>query len=130
VVAGPVGAGGYVEAELLKDRRPVWSYIKSRGLYGGLQFDGTIIVERNDENAKFYGERLPVGDILAGKVQRVPQQTRMLMEVVKEAEGRTDVDHNVLKEADHMPPPSEVDVEKMSEPTQEQKDTYGPPRYA
>ena len=129
VVAGPIGAGASVEAEILKNRKPVWSYMKSRGLYGGLQFDGTIIVERNDENAKFYGQRLPVGDILAGKVQSVPQETKVLMEVVKEAEGRTDVDHNALKEVDRMPPPSEVDVEKMSEPTQEQKDTYGPPRY-
>jgi lipid-binding SYLF domain-containing protein len=58
VVAGPVGAGGVVESEVMKDRKPLWSYMKSRGLYGGVQLDGTIIIERNDENARFYGERL------------------------------------------------------------------------
>jgi len=96
VVAGPVGAGGIVESEVMKDRKPSWSYMKSRGLYGGIQLDGTIIVERNDENARFYGERLPISQILAGKVKRVPAETRMLTEVVKQAEGRTDVDPVVL----------------------------------
>jgi len=127
VVAGPVGAGGILESEVMKDRKPVWSYMKSRGLYGGLQFDGTIIIERNDENARFYGERIPIGDILAGRVKRVPPETRMLMEVVKQAEGRTDVDPGILHQVDQMPPPSDIEVEKMSGPTPQQMNAYGPP---
>ncbi|KUJ08186.1 DUF500-domain-containing protein [Mollisia scopiformis] len=118
VVAGPVGVGGILESEVIKDKKPIWSYVKSRGLYGGLQVDGTIIVERNDENARFYGERLPVGQILAGNVRHVPQEVRMLMEVVKAAEGRTDVDSGMMAQAD------------MSEPTQEQKAHFAaPPGY-
>jgi len=69
VGAGPIGAGGVVESEVMKDRKPWWSYMKSRGLYGGVQLDGTIIIERNDENARFYGERLPLSQILAGNVK-------------------------------------------------------------
>ncbi|KAI6714745.1 hypothetical protein JHW43_002713 [Diplocarpon mali] len=129
VVAGPVGAGGIVESELLKDRKPVLSYVKSRGLYGGLQVDGTIIVERNDENAKFYGERLPIKDILAGNIKDIPAETRMLIETVKLAEGRTDGDPAVLEQllASNIPPPSEVEVERMSEPTNEQRQNFAPP---
>ncbi|PBP21798.1 hypothetical protein BUE80_DR007193 [Diplocarpon rosae] len=129
VVAGPLGAGGIVESELLKDRKPVLSYVKSRGLYGGLQIDGTIIVERNDENAKFYGERLPIKDVLAGNVKNIPAETRMLIGAVKLAEGRTDVDPVVLDQllTNNIPPPSEVEVERMSEPTNEQKQNFAPP---
>ncbi|KAH9209284.1 hypothetical protein DL95DRAFT_394572 [Leptodontidium sp. 2 PMI_412] len=128
VVAGPLGAGGILEAELIRNsKKPIFSYVKSRGLYGGLQVDGTIIVERNDENAKFYGERLPISSILAGQVKNIPVQTRMLMEVVKQAEGRTDVDPVVLEQASHIPPPSDLEVEKMSEPTQDQKNNFAPP---
>ncbi|KAL2062005.1 hypothetical protein VTL71DRAFT_6271 [Oculimacula yallundae] len=128
VVAGPLGAGGVLEAELIKNsKKPIFSYVKSRGLYGGLQIDGTIIVERNDENAKFYGERLPISNILAGQVKSIPVQTKMLMEVIKQAEGRTDVDHVVLEQASHIPPPSDVEVEKMSEPTHDQKVNFAPP---
>ena len=29
---------------------PVWSYSKSKGAYAGLQLDGQILIERNDEN--------------------------------------------------------------------------------
>ena len=127
VVAGPLGAGGIVDAEVLKDRKPVYSYMKSRGLYAGLQFDGTIIVERNDENARYYGERLPIGAILSGQVRNVPASTRMLMEVAKEAEGRTDVNQTVLNEVAGKPAPSDVDVESVTEPTKEQMEYYAPP---
>lgn len=128
VVAGPVGAGGILESEVMKDRKPIWSYVKSRGLYGGLQIDGTIIVERNDENSRFYGERMPVGQILSGNVRHIPQETRMLMEVVKAAEGRTDVDSGMIAQADSMPPPGDVEVEKMSEPTPEQRVNFAAPQ--
>ncbi|KAK7751020.1 hypothetical protein SLS62_007005 [Diatrype stigma] len=71
VVAGPASAGAVVEADL-RDmaRAPVWSYIKSRGFWAGVQVDGTIIVARPDANAAFYGEKgiLPE-QILRGQVR-------------------------------------------------------------
>ena len=128
LAAGPLGIGGNIESELLKNRKPVWTYMKSRGLYGGIQFDGTIVVERNDENARFYGERMPISQILAGNVKRVPPETRMLMEVLKEAEGRTDLDQTVLAEAHNQPAPSDVEVESINQPTAEQQQTFAPPQ--
>ncbi|KAK3314453.1 hypothetical protein B0H66DRAFT_535368 [Apodospora peruviana] len=35
--------------------RPVHCYLRSYGLYAGLQAEGTIFTERADENARFYG---------------------------------------------------------------------------
>ncbi|CAM1510627.1 Fc.00g009620.m01.CDS01 [Cosmosporella sp. VM-42] len=49
-------------------RKPVFSYVKSRGFYAGIQIDGTVVVERKDANAVFYGERIPVERILKGEV--------------------------------------------------------------
>jgi lipid-binding SYLF domain-containing protein len=127
VVAGPVGVGGILESEVIKDRRPLFSYMKSRGLYGGVQLDGSFIIERNDENARFYGEKVPVGEILKGHVRRIPPETRLLMEVVKQADGRMDLDQSVL-DTDYGPVPGDVEVEKMNEPTAEQKQHYAPPQ--
>ena len=41
---GPVGNGWMLEAGV--ELHPVWSYVKSKGLYGGLQVDGNIVIER------------------------------------------------------------------------------------
>ena len=53
-VAGPAGVGGILDTELHKRQSPLFTYIKSRGFYAGLQLDGTIIIERTDENERFY----------------------------------------------------------------------------
>lgn len=120
-VAGPLGTGAILESELLKNRKPVFTYVKSRGFYIGLQIDGTIILERNDENARFYGERRPIADILAGRITNIPSQTHLLMEIAKQAEGRTDVDPGVIEQVDRVPVPSEMDVESLREPTAKER---------
>jgi lipid-binding SYLF domain-containing protein len=127
LAAGPVGIGGVGEFDIIGDRKrkPVWTYMKSRGLYAGVQIDGSIVIERNDENARFYGERMPAADILAGKMRSTPVGTRLLMEVLKEADGRQDVNATVLKEADEVPPPGDMEVEKGSEPSNDLKEKYG-----
>ncbi|KAL2270690.1 hypothetical protein VTJ83DRAFT_61 [Remersonia thermophila] len=49
-------------------KKPVYSYVKSRGLFAGIQVDGTVIVSRDNTNARFYGQPLTVQQILAGEV--------------------------------------------------------------
>lgn len=74
-------------------RRPVYSYVKSRGFYAGVQVDGTVVVERRDANAAFYGGRAPVSRILAGGVEprpgpdHWPAAARTLVDVLRGAEG-------------------------------------------
>lgn len=116
-VAGPVGAGGVLEndGKWKQINKPVFTYLKSRGFYAGIQVDGTIIIERTDENARFYRQTIGVADILAGKIRHPPPELKMLMETLKAAEGRTDVDAKLMGELDGQPTPGDVDVDAPSD---------------
>ncbi|RDL36171.1 Uncharacterized protein BP5553_06783 [Venustampulla echinocandica] len=111
-VAGPVGAGGILEndGKWKQANRPVFTYMKSRGFYAGVQVDGTVIIERTDENERFYGERIGATDIIAGKARHPPYEIKKLMETVKAAEGRTDVDKDILEDLEYQPAPGDVDI--------------------
>lgn len=100
--AGPVGMGGVLDSEVHKRQSPIWTYMKSKGLYAGVAVDGTIIIERTDENEKFYGERISVTDILAGKARHPPDSIKTLLQTVKAAQGDVDVDESLV------PPPGET----------------------
>ncbi|KUJ14189.1 DUF500-domain-containing protein [Mollisia scopiformis] len=116
-VAGPVGVGGVLEndGKWKQANRPVFTYLKSRGFYAGVQVDGTVIIERSDENERFYGQKIGVADILAGKARHPPYEIKMLMETVKAAEGRNDVDKAMMSQlADELSP---ADVELQSPTT-------------
>ncbi|KAI3573654.1 hypothetical protein IWW34DRAFT_855216 [Fusarium oxysporum f. sp. albedinis] len=86
-VAGPLGVGGLLEIEVTQATKPIFTYMKSRGVYCGIQLDTTIIIERNNENARFYGEKIPVDEIFAGRVKNIPFEAMMLMEALRRAEG-------------------------------------------
>ncbi|KAL7782205.1 hypothetical protein V8C37DRAFT_397983 [Trichoderma ceciliae] len=132
-VAGPVGLGGVVEndGKWKQANRPVFTYLKSRGFYAGVQVDGSVVIERTDENARFYGETKGVADILAGKVLHRPPELKMLMETLKAAEGRSDVDKEIIEELEGQPAPGDVDVEAPSDgklfgiPEPDDPDPYG-----
>lgn len=122
LVAGPVGAGAAVDAAVAKSTKPVWGYVKSRGFYAGVQADGTVVVARPDANAAFYGVKgIKVDDILQGRVPTSgpegmwPGGARQLMEVLKSAEGRRDVDEGVLQEVSAGPTPGDLGVNDKGE---------------
>lgn len=126
-VAGPLGVGGVLESEVHRRQAPIFTYMKSRGLYGGIQVDGTVIIERTDENERFYGERIGVGDILKGKVRHPPFETRKLLETIKSAEGDTNVDESLIPSG---PPPGDYEIEDDSAkgfgiPDEEDPDPFG-----
>jgi len=112
-VAGPVGVGGILDTEVHKRQSPLFTYIKSRGFYAGLQLDGTIVIERTDENERFYGERIGVKDILTGKALHPPYEVKRLMETLRAAQGDTDIDESLIPDEaspadfDIIPPRSE-----------------------
>ena len=74
-------------------KKPVYSYVKSRGFYAGVQVDGTVVTERKDANSAFYGQSIPVDRILKGEVPAHgpngmwPAAANGLFEVLKGAEG-------------------------------------------
>ncbi|KAF2200268.1 DUF500-domain-containing protein [Delitschia confertaspora ATCC 74209] len=108
-VAGPVGVGGVLETEVHKRQAPIFTYLKSRGFYAGIQIDGTIVIERTDENERFYGERIGVADILAGKARHPPPEIKGLIETIKAAQGDNDVDPSLLPDE---PPPADFEIEQ------------------
>ncbi|KAI0896402.1 DUF500-domain-containing protein [Annulohypoxylon nitens] len=120
VVAGPVGAGTSLEAAVGKSVKPVWSYMKSRGLYGGVQVDGTVIIQRPDANAEFYGvNKIAVEKILRNEVLNNsgksnakgpilwPEGGIQLMEVLKAAEGKG-ADGRVMDQLGSQPTPGDL----------------------
>ena len=104
-VAGPAGVGG----------------IKSKDLYAGVAVDSTIIIERTDENERFYGERIGVKDILAGKARHPPYEIKRLMETLRSAQGDTDIDESLIPDE---APPADFEV---TAPTQPQDHSFGIP---
>ncbi|KAM3507788.1 hypothetical protein MY11210_006991 [Beauveria gryllotalpidicola] len=133
-VAGPVGVGGVLENDgrWKQANRPVFTYLKSRGFYAGVQVDGTVMIERSDENARFYNETsIAAADILAGKVRHPPRETRTLMETLKAAEGSADVDDDIMEQLEHELAPGDVDVASPNAtatfgfPEEDDPDPYG-----
>ena len=127
--AGPVGIGGVMETEVHKRQAPVWNYLKSRGFYAGVQIDGTVIIQRQDENARFYGEKLGVDEILAGKAKRVPPETRGLQMTLKAAQGDKDINEDLLPPAEPTPGDYELHMDESKRfglpPSGDDPDPYG-----
>ena len=128
-VAGPVGVGAVLETEVHKRQAPIWTYLKSRGFYAGVQVDGTVIIERSDENEKFYGERIAARDILAGKVRHAPYATKTLMATLSAAQGDTGVDESSLPTPE--PTPGDLEVRRTDQlngfglPAEDDPDPFG-----
>lgn len=83
IAAGPQGAGAMLETGI--EASPAWSYTKSKGFYAGIQLDGNIIVERKDENARFYNRPgIKAKDILYGGAFH-PKSCENLIRIIEKA---------------------------------------------
>ena len=108
LAAGPVGGNLNVG-----DVKPVWTYTKSKGIYGGVTVDGTMIKERPDANAAFYGSKVTAEQILKGNVEAQQEATKWpagasrLYEVIKTAEGGKS-NNNVLGAISTEPTPGDL----------------------
>ena len=74
LVAGPIG-GKMGDGE----SSPVWTYTRSRGLYGGVTLESTGFKEQRKANAEFYGETITAAQILQGAVQAQKDSTQWPM---------------------------------------------------
>jgi lipid-binding SYLF domain-containing protein len=59
VAAGPVGAGA--RSDIVAD---LITFNRAKGVYGGLNLDGTVVTASDDWNASFYGKTVLPPDIL------------------------------------------------------------------
>lgn len=115
IAVGPLGTGGSVEATVTKTARPVWSYMKSRGLWAGVQIDGTIIVSRGDANSAFYNESgITARKILTEDVAW-PMSAKPLFEVLRAIEGRPDFDRTIVQEVGSVPTPGDAILSEKQE---------------
>ncbi|KAF2160004.1 hypothetical protein M409DRAFT_60404 [Zasmidium cellare ATCC 36951] len=100
---GPLGAGAVGDLEVSKRVSPVWTYTKNRGLYVGAHIDGTIFIERTNENPRFYGKPgIRHAEILSGEII-APQCCNVLYQTLNAIEGK------MYNPAD-LPPPYEAAV--------------------
>ena len=65
VAAGPVGAGA--KADIITD---LVTYSRAKGIYGGINLDGTVVAVSDDWNEAFYNKKgVQTPDILRGSVR-------------------------------------------------------------
>ncbi|PWN36212.1 uncharacterized protein FA14DRAFT_146468, partial [Meira miltonrushii] len=84
VTAGPYGTGYSAEASY--DRAPVYSYVRNRGAYAGIELLGQVFLHRFDENERFYyWPGIGARDIFEGKV-RIPPVVYPLHRALRDAE--------------------------------------------
>ncbi|GAA6003407.1 hypothetical protein JCM10207_000320 [Rhodosporidiobolus poonsookiae] len=70
IAAGPLGRNVEGNGTLSSKGRvaAMYSYSKSKGLFGGASVEGSLIVERSDANAKAYGHNVTATQLLSGAV--------------------------------------------------------------
>ncbi|WDK23023.1 hypothetical protein CGRA01v4_14314 [Colletotrichum graminicola] len=123
VAIGPVGTGAAVEAAASRTSRPMYSYMKSRGLWAGVQVDGTIILARHDCNAVAYGDRRISARKILQTQAEWPEGSLPLWQALVALEGRYAMDPDIARELALMgppgnltPPPPEEDEEEEAAP--------------
>lgn len=103
ISVGPIGTGSSVEAAMSKTVKPMWTYMKSRGLCVGIQIEGTIIVSRGDANATFYNKRgITARQILCDEVAW-PMGAKPLFEVLRALQGHADYERGVVSDLASVP---------------------------
>ena len=83
IAAGPVGAGA--KADVVTD---LVSYSRSKGIYGGINLDGTVIAVSNDWNEGFYRKPVSAPDILVRMSARSKDADKLLGDVSRAARKR------------------------------------------
>ncbi len=80
VAAGPVGAGA--KSDIVAD---LITFNRAKGIYGGLNFDGTVVTASDDWNASFYGKKVLPPDILVRMSARNKSADKLLAQVAAAA---------------------------------------------
>ncbi|RUP49275.1 hypothetical protein BC936DRAFT_142911 [Jimgerdemannia flammicorona] len=77
-------------------------HFKTKGLFAGVSIEGSVIVERNDANAKFYGQEVTAKDLLNGSVPQ-PPQADMLYRALNAKLGRLGSTANMYTPGEDQP---------------------------
>ena len=84
VAAGPVGAGaaGDVTTDFV-------SFARSKGIYGGLNLDGTVITANDDWNKAYYGKAVLPPDVVVRGAVHSKQADRLLATITKASSAKS-----------------------------------------
>ncbi len=80
VAAGPVGAGA--KSDIVAD---LITFNRSKGVYGGLNFDGTVVTSTDDWNDAYYGKKVLPPDILVRMNVSNKQADKLIAQVTAAA---------------------------------------------
>jgi SH3 domain-containing YSC84-like protein 1 len=76
IAAGPVGAGA--KSDIVAD---LITFNRSKGVYGGLNFDGTVVTSSDEWNTAYYGKPVLPPDILVRMSVSNKQADKLLAQV-------------------------------------------------
>jgi SH3 domain-containing YSC84-like protein 1 len=81
ISAGPVGRHAEASADVFMQGE-IYSYSRSKGLFGGVSLKGTIITSDSDANLAYYGHPYTSEDILLTKqVQKIPESGKQFIKI-------------------------------------------------
>ena len=80
VAAGPVGAGA--KSDVVAD---LIAFSRSKGVYGGLNLDGTVLTAADDWNQAYYGKKVLPPDVLIRGDAKSAQADKLRAEIAKAA---------------------------------------------
>jgi lipid-binding SYLF domain-containing protein len=83
--AGPVGRDAGADTDW-KMKAEVLTYSRARGIFAGIDLNGSAITQDKDETRVLYGKFVPFDEILEGKV-RAPEMAEPFLAAVKKYAG-------------------------------------------
>jgi SH3 domain-containing YSC84-like protein 1 len=90
--AGPVGRNAQAGTDW-KLNAEFLTYSRSKGLFAGLDLDGTVLSQNQDDTRTEYGSDIPFESVLRGKVP-VPQNARPFVRTVRDSFVTSKQDHD------------------------------------
>jgi SH3 domain-containing YSC84-like protein 1 len=94
--AGPVGRDAAADTDW-KMRAEVLTYSRARGVFAGIDLNGSAITQDKDETQILYGSFVPFPDILMGKVQPTNSSEPLLTALRKYSQQSREKEHGQLQ---------------------------------
>ncbi|KIY52913.1 DUF500-domain-containing protein [Fistulina hepatica ATCC 64428] len=89
IAIGPLGRNGEASGSLNTKGKvaAMYSYSKTRGLFGGVSIEGSVIVEREDANYQAYGFNVSAKQLLSGTTVDPPPWAGHLIQTLESCTG-------------------------------------------
>ena len=94
--AGPVGRDAAADTDW-KMRAEVLTYSRARGVFAGIDLNGSAVTQDKDETQLLYGSFVPFGDILMGKVEPTNSSGPLLSTLKKYSHQSREKEHGELR---------------------------------